>query len=223
MPNYPPHALLQLGGHLDFDGPADKREIWSCGLRMFGNDSDTPHFVDDPENVLDEIMPDLKTWWEDRLNFCRSDASLEYLKLNNINAGGLYNEGITHERHFTAIPGGGDAFIMPAFLSLSWSFTTGISRGLAHRGRVYFPNVFNWEGGSSVTDASRDAHATAAFNFLGAAQGNLPETEGTTPAVVSGVRGGAGHPITGVAVGNIIDVQRRRKNAGAETYKVLAY
>lgn len=216
---YPPHALCQFGGKLDLHAAGDRGEIWSCGVRL---KSAAGGFLDDPETFIDVQVPRIKAWFVANTSTMRTDASLEYVKINNIGADGHYTGGTTTERHFTPVFGAGHSATYPSYLTVAWSWTTGISRGLAHAGRVFPPNGFVYSGGSAITSGDRNEHAAAARALILACNGTLPETEGAVPVVVSGLRGGAIHDITGVRVGDVVDVQRKRRNASAETYAALA-
>jgi hypothetical protein len=168
-------------------------------------------------------VPRLKTWFAAASSLIRNDATLVTIKINNILPNGHYQDGTTHMRTFTPIPGANTTGTMPAFLSVAWSWSTALQRGLASKGRNYLPNTFSMAAGSSISTASRTTHVTAAKAFLVAMSGTLPESEGAVVAIVSGVRGGAVNQITGVRIGDLVDVQERRRNATAETYATAVF
>lgn len=97
-------------------------------------------------------------------------------------------------------------------------------RGIASNGRIYPPISLTVTAGSPRVGASMQNSARDAGKALLSAI-NQP-TGGTfaiAPCVVSrGANGGLGagalELITSVRVGNVVDVQRRRKNALKESY-----
>jgi hypothetical protein len=219
MPNFPPHAYVQLSGKLDLHIAGDKADIWSSGMRILGNTgAGSPGFLANEETYLDYAVPRLKAWFVLAASLIRSDATLDTIKINNILPNGHYQDGTTHLRTFTPVAGAVSGSGLPTFTSVAWSWSTAQQRGLASKGRNYLPNTYVWLAGSGITTVSRTAHVAAAKAFLTAMSGTLPESEGAVVAVVSGVRAGASNLITGVRVGDLIDVQERRRNATPESY-----
>jgi hypothetical protein len=215
---------VQLSGKIDLRTAGDQADIWSSGMRILGNTgAGTPGFLANEEAYLDYAVPRLKAWFVAAASLIRADAHLDTIKINNILPNGHYQDPVTHERTFTPVAGAASTNADPAFCSVAWSWGTALSRGLAAKGRNYLPNSFIWESGSSITTTSRAAHLNAAKSFLIAMSGTLPESEGAVVAVVSGVRTGAANQITSCRVGDLIDVQERRRNATAESYVTAAF
>jgi hypothetical protein len=224
MPNFPPHAYVQMSGTIDLRTTGDQADIWSSGMRILGNTgAGGSGFLANEETYLDYAVPRLKAWFVNALSLIRSDAKLDTIKINNILPNGHYQDGVTHQRTFAPVAGAASTNADPAFCSVAWSWKTAVNRGLAAKGRNYLPNSFAWAAGSSITTASRAAHLVAAQTFLIAMSGTLPESEGAVVAIVSGVRTGAVNQINGIRVGDLLDVQERRRNATAESYVTAAF
>lgn len=211
---YPPHALVALGGTLPGDQASD--EIFQFGVRIY--DDGGGGFIASPETWLNDHAPAIDAWWKTSASLCRADATLKFIKCNNIAGNGRYNEKVTHVREFND-PGGAtvSSNYMVSFVCVAWSWTTSAQRGLAHTGRVYPPNTWSVGGTSPDVIGNAAAHVTAAKGLLTAISGGGSGAPGR-PCVVSGIGAGLVRPITGVRVGDVIDVQRRRKNDAQEHY-----
>src|SRR3982751_1490693 len=127
---YPQHALVAFGGDL----PGG--EQWTCGVRVIGGNAG---YLANPDNYLNDLYPLLATWMSTAGNGLRSDATLKYVKANNINSAGHYADGTTHVHTYGTPPAGGNTPWWPPFVTCSWSWTTAVSRGVASKGRIYPP------------------------------------------------------------------------------------
>jgi hypothetical protein len=152
-------------------------------------------------------------------------AKLEYLKLNVVDINGHYIENNTLEYLYSPVLGGGSsANIHPTQVALAVSLTTDFTRGHAHRGRFYLPMPCQQlDNVSGLVPASTAlACATAAATFIDAfADQPGPDDLSTDMRVcVMSQRGmGATNVVTGVAVGCVMDTQRRRRNSLPENYQ----
>lgn len=110
--------------------------------------------------------------------------------------------------------GTGTSVPTPPQNAICVSMLTGLA-GARNRGRFYLPPPVS----SAVTTTGRlgTTQQTALVDGLGVAFSGLA-TAGFTPIVRSSVGGGAETVVTSVRVGNVIDTQRRRRNAIAEVY-----
>jgi hypothetical protein len=219
---YPRHLLLAFGG--DLTGSSETGEIWQCGIRC-APAAGSAHDYGDEDAILAALQGPFKTWFQLAANLIRNDCNLKYLKLNEIAPDGSYADPTATHEYDYATPGvGGAAASLPAVISLVWSWTTARHRGIASKGRIYPPNVVTvTSAGMRVSTATQNSHVTAAKNLLNVlSRPNGVDFE-LAPLVVSkGANGGAGvgaaEDITGVRVGDVVDIQRRRKNALKETY-----
>lgn len=211
---YPPHHLLVFGGTLNVGAQAGG-EIWQCGIRVTG-------VGDTEDDTLAAIGPRLLSWFSGQVGNMRSDSKLTFIKLNAIGPEGRYvNRGTTHVTFVGNPPSGATASSVPNFLSLAFSWTTDKPRGLAHTGRIYPPFALvdsntARAGGTDVTKAVASAKALLTAVAPSGGQGT-----GAAPVVASAQ--GPLQTITGVRVGDVIDVQRRRKDKAKEAYSASTW
>nr|CRY97317.1 hypothetical protein [uncultured prokaryote] len=213
---YPDHWYFVMGGTL---GGGTDAEIWQCGIRgLFGS----PPTDAEADDWLNATTTALETYWADTTSSLRSDALLAYTKMNEIAPSGHYLE--VDSRTFDVSPpvAGHAGPNMPGFLSVAYSWTTDAVRGPASRGRIYPPNVFG------VAAAGSERIGSSSLTLLSVAAANLIDLLNTDRdgvqfecRVVSNVGSGSSRKITGVRVGDVIDVQRRRKNALVENYTAV--
>lgn len=209
---YQSHYLFAFGGDLAGAGV----EQWQCTIRgRF-----TPFSGNEDAFLADMVAP-MKAWFVNSDNLMRQDARLTYLKLNEIAPSGDYaHPNSPHTNLFGAQPGG-QAPHMPEFCSIACSWRTESSTKYARNGRCYFPNSTSSDSGQTrISAADQSAVASAGVQLLVLLRNGSDETAGGQ--FVGGVyskHAGEGALTTTVRVGNVIDVQRRRKNALREAYK----
>jgi hypothetical protein len=213
--NYAPHLLMQMGGRIVLAGHPD--EVWSCGIR---GRLLAPQDNADSMDYLNEVAPNLLAWWKSPPNGMANTASLDYLKANLINAAGHYADaGNTNAHNFPANSMGGGLPTVPSFCTVAWSWTTLKARGTSSKGRIFLPNYTPDMGGNAspfITPAYQAASVQAAIGLLGVFR-NTGGTVSVDTSIFSSID--ASHQsIQGVRVGNVIDTQRRRKNAYTESY-----
>jgi hypothetical protein len=217
---YRPHSLIAFGGTLNAAATSD--EIWECTIRAI-TPGGTELPLSDPGGYMDELAPGLATWFGAPGNGCWSGSHLTWLKVNNIGADGRYSDPTTHQHDYTSpVAGGTGGQAGPSFLSLAISWTTSRTRPPGAFGRIYPPN-FTWplSGGSTVSAATQDSardSGVALLEFIRNCEGDL----GAIPVIASKTNA-TNTEINGVRVGNVYDVQRRRKNAVRETYEAVAW
>jgi hypothetical protein len=236
---YPAHALVAFGGRLASSG-----EQWQCGVAVAAftnaNDPTSSTVLSDAAGYMNGIQAALKTWFTKAASTTagsefmafRNDAFLDWLKVNNLvpavdkkgNATRHYADK-SHSNIFTyASPGQGTGVIaVPPILTPAISWTTAKTRGPGHRGRVYLPLNFNSGQGTQTMSTTQQTQCL----MTGRGLLDVLRTAGVpsspvSPVVVTGIDGTA-NPITGIAVGNVIDVQRRRKEQLKETYVSAVY
>lgn len=211
---YAPHYLVSFGGALDPQADGSWNEVWQCGIRgLFETDIVTP------DVWLAGRGTALATWFGTASNKMHPLSRLEWIKCNGIGPDGKYVDP-THPHTYSVVPTIGASADRSNNIDSSacWSWTTANLRGRAHTGRIYMPTGCNVPalGAQVMTVAGQTGMVTAAKALLTL----LHTTEGDhtfTPGVFSKVD--ASHlDITGVRVGRVIDVQRRRRNKITENY-----
>jgi len=210
---YQPHTLVTMGGRNKEITAYD--EIWQIGFRGFNvPDGHTPMDPSQFENYVTQMAVPLATWWGSTKAHNANTAYLDWVKVVNIGADGTYSS----DPYIGEVElGPGPATpLLPAFCCIVNSWTTDRRAGKARFGRVYPPNYgAPLDTGSSISSSVASDMCDAAGALLTAVSDSGDEFN-FVPYVVS--RSGVSNPITGVRVGNVIDVQRRRKNAVPETY-----
>lgn len=203
------HLYLQWGGSL----PGN--EQWSCGMRLaaLGGGGGS---AADGATMLSAVAGAVNSYHNGGPS-AGSQAKLQYVKLNHVGTDGHYTLESTNEQIMADVSGGGGSSPYPNQVCWVVSFTTGVSRGPAHRGRIYCPLPAAVVGGDGlIPAASRDALKTSTDLFLS----NLNAVNANwDPAVFSRKAGAPAHRlITGVEVGRVLDTQRRRRRSLPESY-----
>lgn len=222
---YFPHIRLVMGGQFFTE------EIWSVGLRMIIGNGNTPPsgvvldaWEEWTRDNVEDIATDCAAYVEASGSHFSSAAYLDYVKLNVVDENGRYrsdSETVEYRWPDGDRPRGTLAPTWPQ-LSTCVSLLTDTARGRANRGRYYVPTggmgVDSGTGRMTSTDAS--TMAGAAQTFLNALN-NQAGIDVNNPRVVVASNLGQPGPIrdvTRVAVGDVLDTQRRRRNALDETY-----
>nr|CRY96089.1 hypothetical protein [uncultured prokaryote] len=211
--NYAPHIAVVIGGNLVSEVQV---EIWQCTINVLPASGAVLDF--DTDGYLLSIQAALQTWWEYPGYKNGNTATLTFVKANAIGADGHYESSTeTSFYDYSPATAGGGAIVHPDILCSVTSWTTDKARGPGSKGRIYLPN--QWGDGAHMTISSADQSGImdAGKGLLHVLQNTAVPAVQTVPVVASGVNA-TNTPITGVAAGNVLDVQRRRKNALVETY-----
>lgn len=218
---YTPHALFVMSGTI---GTGVDQDIWSVGIRgtfdysaSSGDDGSSWYLASQAWLTLNK--PAIQTWFASAAASQRTDASLTRLKMNRIGADGKYQFPAFPSSQ-AAVASGNVSYTTASFITIAASFKTAIGAGPAANGRIYLPFGATATGVSldRISSGSTAGYATAVKNLLGILKTptSAPTVFSFTPSVYS--RSGPHSPITGVRVGDVLDVQRRRKNALREVY-----
>lgn len=203
-----------------FGGPLRGGEIWTMGLRMTapapaGGEANT-------RLALDALHAALKAWWIGGVS--SNAAGLAWSKLNRIAATGLYADGFTIRKDEATPVYNNVSVQFPNQIALVATLTTGLSRGLANRGRMFFPvpAVVMEDSDGRLTVAAATAAATKVKTLID----NLnAATDGCRIGIYSkGGKVGVGtqRPVTGVEVGRVLDTMRTRRSALKEARVAVA-
>jgi hypothetical protein len=229
---YSPHTLVAFGGPLTTLSPGDQ---WQCGVRVRMLDPDGISWrggAVDPAAYMAAIQAALLAWFKtaavttagsENLGM-RNDATLAWLKVNNIDAAGHYASNVSHRFDYAAAQTGVIvANALPPFVTAAVSWLTAIQRGPGHRGRVYLPLGLASLHNTGQMTVTEQTQCNGTGKRLLDVLKNFTDTSGTAvPVVASGING-ATNTITGIATGNVYDVQRRRKEQIPETYVSRTY
>lgn len=222
--NYDPHTYVTIGGTLTEESGQD--EIWQIGIRGFdtAGGGTTPfsaaHLTQLADNLARTGANTVADWYASADAHNASQAHMRFIKAANIGADGKYT-GAPEIRGMDVVGALGGQ--VPSFMSAALSFSTAVRFGKRLRhGRVYPPN-YSFQpvsGSAQIPGSIVTSLATAGIALLNAVSITDPSWQ-FSAYIVS--RQGGHAKITGVRVGNVFDVQRRRKNAVPETYTALPY
>lgn len=219
LPPFPiPHVVLQWGGKL----PGN--EQWSCSLRLA---EQTPHIPgsnyvppdDQYESWLTGSIKNAVLAYHQRATTAiHPRALLSFCKLNAVDINGHYTSANTHSYVFADVAGAGVApNAFPNQIALAVSLTTGFSRGPAHRGRYYLPMPSVEIDANGVIYPQYVTGVVASTKTFLEAVADVPGIDAPnslTPVVMSRKANAAAYrKITGVAVGQVLDTQRRRRKS----------
>lgn len=209
------HALVALVGTWNRSDMAS--EVWTTGVRVHTGAA-AGYWLEDPQAYANTIGPTIRTWYSAVTdNNIRSDAVLNQVKVNNIDAAGHYADGITHSYVVTPVAGGNTPS-MGAQSTMCITHTTAYSSGRAKRGRSYFPWACSLDitGSASIGLTQRDKILARWKAFLTLLLINEPGGSHflVRPCIVSRIDATI-HDVTGVSMDPVIDTQRRRVNRAA--------
>lgn len=221
---YRPHILLSFGGRFFAS------EQWANNLRIQLGPAASS--VVSPENLqtwaeenIEDIAADVEAWFTRIESRISQAAKLDWLKLNAIGANGRYvSQEATNlfEWSNADAPSGTVTATYPQ-LTVAVSLLTDAARGRASRGRIYPPTgimtLDNTTG--RIADTNASDMAGSMLQLLNEIA-NEPGLDLSSPRVVVASELGSPGPmrdVTSVAVGNVVDTQRRRRNELVEIYQ----
>ena len=225
---YAEHTLVTFGGQLGAGGAATTLDRWQCGVRCANNVNGSPvGAVSAPDVYIGLVGAALKTVLTNgsgTLAKLASDCSVDFIKVAQIGANGKYLPGSgSPYLYTTGLPfTGGTGRVGPPMSALKATFTTPLKRGRGHIGGIYLPFIgyagWNTSTISAAAQTDYTNWAKAILTAIAQGQPNLPSN--VQPCIASKLDGSL-HQINGVKMGNVIDVQRRRKEQVVETYGTL--
>jgi hypothetical protein len=226
---FPKHYLLSFGGPLGHD------ETWSCSLRMT---SPVVEVMPDPiitagaSSSIDEVARKVETYMTTQMaQYWHKSAKLGFVKYNAIGENGRYIGDTTVEKLYEPAMASTSQSNGPFQMAIVVSLETGVQRGLAVAGRWFLPFPgFSVSDDGYLLPASQNWVADASALFVN----SLNDWDGIdvpgAPRVCVISRGrptgpktwgpGIARRATNVAVGNVLDTQRRRRKALKETYTI---
>lgn len=205
-------------------------EIWSTGLYIGAVEAD----VSNPTQAFaDAIRTAWTTFFQSTALQISSSFKTENVKVAQINADGSTNlSNVVYAPYGTPIGGVGGSSAYPPQIALVASLENSGARGLAAKGRMYLPGVYQPIGSNGqITSGQVLPIATAMKTLIEAINAAAPAGE----KVILASQGrrvkqpdGSYLPVPGTAVssvvnrvrvGSVYDTQRRRRNAMVEAYQ----
>lgn len=216
---YALHTLVTFGGTLSSGAPAADQDIWQCGIRVAADVGDGALVpVPNLDDYIGLVGPAIKAVYTGTGNQAGSDQRLDFVKVAQIDTTGKYVAGTSSRVYSTGLPvTGTTGRVGPPFLAMACSWTTALGRGAGHAGRIYLPYIgYSGFNTSRVLTANPPLYQTWAKAFLGAC--HQTSLGAVVWPVVASKKAGTLNKITGIRVGDVVDVQRRRKNKLRENY-----
>lgn len=192
-------------------------EEWSCSWSL-----DLGGFSGEGvETLLDGLVPVISTWFSSAGASISTRAQLETIKANVLGVDGKYvSQTYTGLRDIEPVVGSAAGNIMPPQNTVAVSLRTARKRGPGARGRFYPPLPVV---GTLAPDGTIAAGQAAQMATAGAALINgMNGVSDLRVVVASEVGAGALVPVTSVAVGTVVDTQRRRRGDLVEVYSTAA-
>lgn len=173
----------------------------------------------DNDNACDDALADLTAFWQNPISYVPRYAVINWFKWNRIGANGRYAGDSTRIRENLTIAGGSPPTSanppMPHQVAWATTYLTNATRGLAAKGRTYWPTNVQIMSATLLVDSTSAVNMAATTSELIRAWGDWPglDVTGVVPVVGSigeGSRPGVYRSIRSISVGNRLDIQRRR-------------
>jgi hypothetical protein len=209
--------------HVSWGGTLPGGEIWSNGVKFARG----THLIEDWSTHLaaidlDAVASELQTFYSTAAMGISSTAKLSFMKLAHVNTAGIYAEAPRVHEYTPVISGPSSANNWPNQCSVAVTLWSGESFGRANYGRFYLPPTPQTLDGTTnrIAAFTAGAIADAAVSFLNSIGAAIDSV--TFPmylANMSKLGSGTTKHVTKVRVGEVVDTQRKRRNANAEVYE----
>jgi hypothetical protein len=201
-------SRIVVGGYLF--GP--QGDDWATSLHLLdlqGRSTPPP---------INAVRDAFSAWFQRADARISQDASLRWVKANRIDGEGHYRDQTTNETTVGGTDGvaGGKAGSTFPQISVAVSLLTANSRGYGNRGRFYPPmSVVTLGSDGHISSGQTQEIATAASSLISSLQSDALQG---WRVVVASKPGGVAVPVIRVAVGDVVDNQRRRRQSLVEKY-----
>jgi hypothetical protein len=218
---------LTWGGSLGSVGTNVGKEIWQCGVRFAALGGVGTPIGGFGAFDLGDVANAIATYHADPTLHLANDTRLSWVKAALLRVDGEYATEPRLHTFPSGVQGGGGSNSLQAFqVSLAVTLWSGETLGKANYGRFYLPamNITRTYGSGTLTSFYTDQIATATRTMLQAVDGELSTLNyDWRLAIMSSLGNGTHKPVAQIKVGDVLDTQRRRRNALDETYAVLPY
>lgn len=213
--------------HLEitFGGQLVETDYWQCRLRARSTVPKTDaEWIVGIAGLSADLTTPLAAAVADADTHTSTWAYLDKVSVAAIDIGGHYALGSDADVTMTA-PGtgghGGQNGIPPQICT-AVTLNTVAHRGLAHKGRFYWPGaaMASLESSGEVNGTAGAAMATSFWTMLSNINDALHAAfdVNVNLCVISAVGAGASHDVTSVSIGSVLDTQRRRRRQVTEHY-----
>jgi hypothetical protein len=188
-------------------------------------------FIDDMDPsgaFLDSVVAAVQAYHTRATTHIAASGKLTFVKVAKIETDGRYPADYNASEHVYAdLGGGGGSEAIPNQIALAVSLTTEVTRGPAHRGRFYLPVPAAFPiPTDGLIGATVAADVVASTKTFLEALSDYPGIDTPVSPEVVVMSRKAGNPrtreVTGVAVGRVLDTQRRRRRSLQENYATAA-
>lgn len=223
MPYPSKFNLLAWGGTL----PGGEEFAGSLKVAALGTGGNGAAEIIDNDTMFDDLIQDLTNFWKRPGSQIPRYAKLMYAKWNLIGTDGKYVNDTTRLRTDLNIEGGvaPDTANPPYPHQVCWvsSYETDATRGLAARGRTFWPTNVGVPSSSLLVDVAKRDLMGASVATLIKDINDQPGTDLTDSVVVIGSPGRGSKPgifrkVRAVRIGSRLDIQRRRAASIPEAY-----
>lgn len=212
-----PHqvARVTLSGTM-FSGS----EIWSTGFYMGNETADAGQPTNQGAADIGAAFATFFSLTANRISTQYKFTQCKVVMLNN--DGRTMADSAVYWSPPSEVTGGSGTNVLPPQCSLALTLTNSLPRGLATKGRMYLPGVAVGVNASGKVDALTVGTIADNLKAFFDSITNDADTPGR-PVLASVGRpplllGGAIRNVTTIKVGDVIDTQRRRRNALDEQY-----
>lgn len=209
---------MAITGTLDkivWGGALCVSESWSCSVHLLH------------PGPADTVAPlaALKTacvnWFQDAGLEANKGATLEYVKINAVDpvTGRYLDPSHSNTLEFPPVLPSSTAIFAAPQLSVVTSLQTASNRGRGSKGRFYPPSPGTQPGLTGHLDPGFiDGYLSANVALIRAFNALIPSGQ----VVIFSMAGQLAQVVTKVAIGDVVDTQRRRRKSLLETYKAVA-
>lgn len=220
---YSPHVLVAFGGRLNTAQSVP--EIWQCGVRWAPSGGSSMGDVN-AADVLSSMITPMSDWFTGAgslVDWAPVNCTLDWLKVNKIDAAGHYSDPTTHVHDYSGVVGSVSTATpwQPDIIAGVVTFRTARSRPPGAWGRIYLPAYAaqSSDAGTALwSSAGQHQIADAGAGVLAAGTAGFSAHDLEGDFVVASKVNASLNVITHVEAGNVMGVLRRRKNAEPETY-----
>lgn len=205
---------MPIAGHLHkivFGGPMAVSESWSCSV----------HYLSPVAGNLDLVFvkQDILQKWIDPSGLINGLAKLSFVKANEISpvTGKYLSAAAPNDVEFDPVDGANPTTRVPPQLTVALTTRASITRGRGHAGRFYLPTSM------TGVDATGKLNAGQLTGFVThwASMLSTLNTEFGGNCVIYSKIGQVANFITTLAVGDVVDTQRRRRKSLVEVYQAV--
>jgi hypothetical protein len=227
-----------LSYHLTWGGSSGSgEESWTCGLRLWNigltlNDSDQTWAAHGANCLaaIASVKTILQAFHTDGLMHLNPGMNINWVKLNPVGADGKQSSTLNTIELATMGTVAGNGSPGAFEMALVASLTTDVARGRGHAGRLYHPvGSLTYDGidgrvvGTTLTTVAQrtgkliyDINHVSTWELTGTNKQPLVYILSNRSGKNDITNTGPAYPVTGVNVGDVPDVQRRRRRGQIE-------